>query len=144
MMPKDFDAWNGQKKKVHARDEQILFHEREIWWCSLGVNVGVETDGKNDNFERPVLVLKKFNKDMVWVVPITSRKGPAKYYYPIKYGNKDRWVILSQLKTISSKRLIRKIEALPESDFEQISLLVRQFLKSETPPLGGESRRPKP
>ena len=88
-MPKDFDKWNTQKKKVHGRAEQILFHEREIWWCSLGINIGVETDGKNDNFERPILVLKKFNKDMVWVVPITSRKGPVKYYYPIKYGNKD-------------------------------------------------------
>ena len=133
-MSKDFDAWNGQKKKVHDRDERILFHEREIWWCSLGLNVGVETDGKNDNFERPVLIVKKFNQDMVWVVPITSRKGPVKYYYPIKYGDKNRWVILSQLKTVSSKRLIRKIEALPESDFEQVSLLVKQFLKSETPP----------
>ena len=42
-MLKNFDEWNGQKKKVHNRDEQIIFHEREIWWCSLGVNVGVET-----------------------------------------------------------------------------------------------------
>ena len=34
---KDFDKWNELKKKLHVRDERILFHEREIWWCSLGV-----------------------------------------------------------------------------------------------------------
>ncbi|MBU2219125.1 hypothetical protein KKG15_01365 [Patescibacteria group bacterium] len=42
MKEKDFDAWNIQKKKIHSRDEKILFHEREIWWCSLGVNIGFE------------------------------------------------------------------------------------------------------
>ncbi len=30
-------------------------------WCSIGINVGDEEDGKNELYERPVLVIKKFN-----------------------------------------------------------------------------------
>lgn len=44
---------------MHASEGEILFYEREIWWCSLGVNIGFEQDGTNDLFERPVLVIKK-------------------------------------------------------------------------------------
>lgn len=57
-MEKNFDKWNGEKKRVNIRDENTLFHEREVWWCSLGVNIGFEQDGKNDIFERPVLIIR--------------------------------------------------------------------------------------
>ena len=60
---KDFDNWNKEKKILESTaNETLVFHEREIWWCSIGLNVGDEQDGKNDYFERPVLVIRKFNK----------------------------------------------------------------------------------
>src|SRR3989344_4902879 len=31
-MEKDFDAWNKQKRNLHALEKEKLFHEREIWW----------------------------------------------------------------------------------------------------------------
>ncbi|MFA5871014.1 MAG: hypothetical protein WC842_03995 [Candidatus Paceibacterota bacterium] len=55
---KDFDSWNIQKKKINTREKVIFCNIREIWWCSLGVNIGSEEDGKNELFERPVLILK--------------------------------------------------------------------------------------
>jgi mRNA interferase MazF len=56
-MEKDFDRWNKKKKALNETDFTDYVHEREVWWCALGVNVGLEADGKHDNFERPVLVL---------------------------------------------------------------------------------------
>jgi len=53
-----FLNWSLKKEKLHNRDKKIYFHEREIWWCSLGLNIGYEEDGKNDNYTRPILVLK--------------------------------------------------------------------------------------
>ena len=41
-MDKDFDSWNKEKKEINSHDELVLFHEREIWWCSIGINVGDE------------------------------------------------------------------------------------------------------
>jgi hypothetical protein len=42
---KDFDGWNKVKKFTEQR-ERPLFHEKEIWWCLFGVNVGSEQDGE--------------------------------------------------------------------------------------------------
>jgi hypothetical protein len=36
-------------------------YEREISWCALGAQVGFEQDGLNENFERPVIVVKNLN-----------------------------------------------------------------------------------
>lgn len=41
---KDFDAWNEEKKQVDAREDALLYHEREVRWCRLGTNVGFEQD----------------------------------------------------------------------------------------------------
>lgn len=59
-MAKDFDGWNTKKKLAHAINKRPFFHEREIWYCALGVNVGFEQDGKGKDFLRPVIGIKKF------------------------------------------------------------------------------------
>jgi mRNA interferase MazF len=64
---KNFDAWNGLKKIQDAKDrlaQPIFCRERDISWISLGLNIGDEEDGKGDFFERPVLVVKKFNNNL--------------------------------------------------------------------------------
>ena len=60
-MPDDFDKWNNKKKQLHVRTNAPTFKEREVWWCSLGANIGTEQNGKGQNFTRPVLVLRKFS-----------------------------------------------------------------------------------
>lgn len=125
----EFNKWNELKKKLHLRDEEILFHEREIWWCSIGVNVGFEEDGKNDLFERPVLIIKKFNKFVLWVLPLTRSKKSGGYYYKIVQGDEDdSVVILSQLRLISSKRLLRKMRMIAKQEFIEISEEVKKYL----------------
>lgn len=61
-MQKDFDVWNNKKKELNNAVFNSYVHAREIWWCSIGINVGDEEDGKNSMFERPVLIIKKFNQ----------------------------------------------------------------------------------
>ena len=44
---KDFDTWNGLKKSIECKQGgEAYAYPREVWWCSLGVNLGVEIDGK--------------------------------------------------------------------------------------------------
>lgn len=126
---KDFDKWNEVKKKLHIRKEDILFHEREIWWCAVGINIGFEENGKNDLFERPVLIVRKFNKYVLWVLPLTRSQKTGGYYYRITQGDEDdSVVILSQLRLISSKRLLRKMRMLKISEFKEIRDKVKDFL----------------
>ena len=51
----DFPGWHRHKEQLHAQHHTPTFQEREIWWCSVGVNVGHEMDGKNQFYNRPVL-----------------------------------------------------------------------------------------
>lgn len=129
-MEKDFDRWNRRKKALDASGERrrFFYYEREIWWCSMGVNIGVEMDGKHHRFERPILILRKFNKDMFWGVPLTSKERVGNFYQKVAHASGASWAILSQLRTWSSKRLIRKLGIADFGDFRRIREKIRGFM----------------
>ncbi len=123
-MGKNFDVWNSKKKILNEALFTAYIHEREIWWGSLGLNVGDEQDGKNESFERPVLVVKKFNRNVVLVVPLTTQIKVNKYYFSSTHETKPFAIILSQIRLISTKRLSRKIRKMDDITF----LLVKKKL----------------
>jgi len=128
-MAKDFDGWNRLKKNLEDTSQnKLYFYSREIWWCAVGANLGTEIDGKNENFERPILIIRKFNRDMFWGLPITSKPHTSPFYKELKGIHGPYWAVLSQLRILSSKRLLRKIERISETDFETVSRSVRDFL----------------
>jgi len=145
-MEKDFDGWNEVKKQAHENkmSHESFPKEREVWWCSVGVNVGVETDGKNDTFERPILIVRIFNKEMLWAVPITSTVKDSPFYYPFLFKNEDRSVILTQLRVMSTKRLRRRVDVMSEEDFKNVIEALGNLLKAKPLHKGEVSRRPKP
>jgi mRNA interferase MazF len=113
---KEFDLWNEKKKEIEQSDVQRLCREREVWWCALGVNIGSEQDGKNELFERPVLILKRYNMDLILVLPITSTEKDNMYYVKIKSVMASS-VILSQIRAIDCKRLLRKVGMISIKDY---------------------------
>ncbi len=120
-MLKNFQKWHEFKTFVNNKSFNIpYFRIQQIWWCSLGINIGYEQDGKNKNFERPVLILKKFSKDVLLILPITSSDKQGMYYYQFIHNDKKYSVILSQIRLISSKRLLRKIRRIDNEDFDKI------------------------
>jgi len=67
-MQKNFEEWGKQKiilDKRNRKSTKVYPKEREVWVCSVGINIGFEQNGNNKSFERPVLVFKKFNNRMV-------------------------------------------------------------------------------
>ena len=106
---KDFDRWNKAKKKLEVRSSLLEIRDRQVWWASLGLNIGDEEDGKNEFFERPVLIVRKFNNKIAWVLPLTSKPGNKRFYYPVSFNRKKGFVILSQLRLVSIKRLLRYV-----------------------------------
>lgn len=123
--------WHKIKIAIQLTTDQgnLYFREKEIWWASIGSNLGHEEDGKNQKFERPVLILKKFNEHLILIVPLTSKvKEHSKYYFKFKLNNRASSVIISQIRIISSKRLIRKIDNLNNRNFYQIKRLVKGLI----------------
>ena len=119
-MEKDFDSWNKIKKELEVAPLTKYVHPREIWWCSLGVNVGVEIDGKNENFERPVILMKVYNKNSMIVLPLTTKPKDDKFHHKIQTTEKTVWAKLTQTKLISGKRLLRKVDILNEDSFADL------------------------
>ena len=117
---KNYNDWHKRKTDIENHSNEKLFRERDVWWCSLGQNIGFEQDGKNKKFERPVLVLKKFNKAIYLGVPLTTKKKENKFHFKIAITNKDSFAILSQIRLLSSKRLIRRIERINKTSVEQV------------------------
>ena len=129
-MEKDFWTWHRLKEKLNQIDRShVFFHEREIWFCSLGLNIGYEEDGKNENFERPVLILKKFNNYIFWGLPLTSIKKGNKYYFQIHSNtNRDNLVILSQIRLLDCKRLVRRVRTISKKDFYNLKNKFKNLL----------------
>jgi hypothetical protein len=119
-MKKDFRPWFKLKPLINNRDKNILFNEREVWWCSIGTNVGFETDGKNSLVERPVLVYKKYNKNQFFGFPITSIYKKGKYYSSLKVKEKNIQVLLSQGRVFDSRRLIRRLSKITNLEFKKV------------------------
>jgi mRNA interferase MazF len=128
---KDFDEWNDIKKNVEKNSDQLnnFPKEGEVWVGLLGKNIGVEQNGGFDNFSRPVLVIKKFNNQMFWIVPLSTKQKKLDFYY--NFENKDKQnisVILAQLKLMSIKRFKRDIYKISLDDFIEIKKKLKNFL----------------
>jgi mRNA interferase MazF len=119
-MDKNYDDWNNLKKSLSKGGSKIFFHEREVWYCSIGKNIGYEEDGKNELFERPILIIKKFNNDIFLSIPLTSSSKDNIYYFKYKLNDREYSGILSQVRLLDRKRLSRKIGMMKESDFKNI------------------------
>ncbi|MEI6346136.1 MAG: type II toxin-antitoxin system PemK/MazF family toxin [bacterium] len=117
---KDFDRWNIVKKELNHAQFSTPFNVREVWWASLGVNVGREEDGKHEKFERPVIVLKKYNKDKLLIAPLTGKEKDDRYIYKHLHEGVYRGIIFSQLRTISAQRLLRKMWRMDLNPFEKL------------------------
>ena len=118
---KIFVDWTKIKIRVHISEREIYPKVREIWWASLGQNIGVEVNGKNENFERPVLIIKVFNNLGVLIAPISSKIKEGKYFIRFVHENEEENIInMSQIRSVSTKRLVRKVGELKIEDFEKI------------------------
>jgi mRNA interferase MazF len=123
---KNFDGWNVKKKEADSNGSKPpLFKERDVWWLSVGVNVGFEEDGKHGNFARPVLIIRKFNRYLFMGLPMSTKIKENKYYFKVTLQGKTVSVLISQLRAFSSKRLWYKLGELDSKDFTRVMNYLR-------------------
>lgn len=127
-MYKDFDGWNKKKQYIETNHRLVYAYPREVWWCSLGINVGAEIDGKNEHFERPVIVMKVYNKETMVILPVTTKEKKDVFHFETKMDGRFVWVKLTQARVISNKRLLRKLDVLDEKQFEALRIAWKEAL----------------
>lgn len=104
-----------------------MFKERDLWWCSVGINIGHETDGKSNACHRPVLVVKKFNQQLFWGVPLTTKIKDSRHYYRFDFNGRQQCAMLTQLRLWDAKRLSDRMGRLPQTHY--------QAIRSSLPPI---------
>jgi mRNA interferase MazF len=120
--------WLRFKLQLEANQVRLIYKEREIWWAALGSNIGYEEDGKSQKFSRPVVIVKGFSEQLIWVVPLSTTTNRGKYYHPLVSVSDKSVALLSQLRTIDTLRLLAKIGMLQETDFVSLKSKLREFL----------------
>ena len=127
--------WTRIKARLQISNNSLFPYKKEIWWASLGQNIGVEINGKNNRFERPVLVIKVFNLDSLLIIPITSHVNKNIFVFQFTNQNGEiNFARISQMRTISTKRLIRKIGEIKEIEFEKLlDFIVENVFKTKAP-----------
>lgn len=127
-MSKDFDKWNKEKKELHKKDVELYYHEREIWWCYLGLNIGTEQDGNNKKFLRPVVIVRAFGQSTCLIIPLTTANKKHALRIPIgKVKDKEAMAVLSQMKVIDTKRLLEKIDFMEKNTFLKLRKAIRNL-----------------
>lgn len=120
-MSKPFFEWSQNKKAIHDLGVSKLYHSRDIWWCTLGINIGFEQDGTGKEYQRPVIILKGFSKQVCLIVPLTTSQKSNPYHISMGIiDGKEASAIISQIRLIDTKRLINKIGVVDKVMFEEI------------------------
>lgn len=117
-----------KKKEINEKVGPFC-HERELWWCTLGVNIGFEQDGSDLEYRRPVLILKGLSKQTCLAIPLTTSKNVHKFRPSVGIvENKEACALLSQMRVIDTKRLVKKVGSLDKEIFNGIRKTVKDML----------------
>ena len=130
LMIKHFIDWILTKiiiDKTQRRD--IIINEYQVFWCSLGENVGDEENGKGEIFRRPVLIFKKFNNNLFWGIPMSTKNKDNKYYVKILLKDVEQSAMISQLRVLDSKRLDEYIGYVSRADFIKIQNRITDIIR---------------
>ena len=127
-MSKEFDKWNSLKQKLHSGKKENYFKERDIFWVSIGVNVGFEQDGKGEIFSRPVLVMKKYNKHIFLGIPLSTQIKQGSFFFEFLLNNRLSNALLVQARVYDAKRLENKIGKINQEDFNNLKSRFRELV----------------
>lgn len=125
---KNFHDWNNKKINLDKIvDDYNHPKEKEIWWCSLGINIGTEVYGKGSDYTRPVLVINTEGAESFIGIPLSSKVKNRKYSCIIKtLDNKLHTALVYQTRSLDKRRLTSKIYDLPIEEYEKVK---EYFLK---------------
>ena len=98
---KRFLLWFGLKQRLHEiSSKPPLVSEGDIWWASVGENVGSEINGKSRLFSRPVIIFKKLSHGFYFVVPTTTRERSGSWFVGFRHQAKEMIACLHQARAI--------------------------------------------
>lgn len=128
-MEKDFDKWNSKKKELEKLSKKFLFKTGDIWWCSVGLNIKAESCGKGEDYQRPVLVLRKLSGENFIGIPLSTKKKEGTWFCEITVHGEKRYTLLYQIRMFSANRFQRRLASLDDTDFKKVKEKLKELLE---------------
>jgi UDP-N-acetylbacillosamine transaminase len=141
----NFDNWNELKKNIHnIKEVNINIKERNIYFVSMGQNIGRESYGKGEKFLRPVLVYKKLGSRYFLGIPLTSTLKEGSYYFAFNRKNgKKNTAMLNQMKTFDAKRVVSYAGKISNNVYKNLQNKMGSFMNITLPEREGVPTRAK-
>jgi mRNA interferase MazF len=118
---KRFLDWISLKERLHSKFSKAPnVCEGELWWASIGENVGFEIDGKSDLFSRPVIIFRKLSHCFYFVIPISTQLKNGSWYVQFDLKDVVNTACLHQARSIDYRRLSSKLGELEPGDLERV------------------------
>ncbi|MBI2410011.1 type II toxin-antitoxin system PemK/MazF family toxin [Candidatus Kaiserbacteria bacterium] len=118
---KRFLEWIGLKQRLHELQHRPpLVSQGDIWWASVGENIGSEVNGKSALFSRPVIIYKKLAHGFYFVIPTTTRTREGTWYVQFRQKDRDMIACLHQARALDHRRLSSKLGTLDDQDYARI------------------------
>lgn len=112
--------WLELKIRLWTKKDEVVFKQGEIWWCSLGFNLGEEIFGKGE----------KFTANSFMGLPLTTHGKNGSWYVEIETKGFKRWALLNQARILDKKRLTNKIDSINKADFGKVKKRFIEFYSS--------------
>ena len=125
-----YDRWNNVKKQLNTNQKSIHIRTTDIFFISIGQNIGYEIYGKNELFLRPVLVYKKLSRHTFIGIPLTYKEKEGSYFFKFSYKpNRYSYASLNQLRVFDTKRIAYKSGNIKKDDFNRLKEKVKEFIE---------------
>jgi mRNA interferase MazF len=125
---KKFNEWNEVKKEIDLCEKSIIFKERDIFWVSIGENIGYEQNGKGEIFSRPVVIVKRFSRNMFFGIPLSTQLKEGNFFFEFELSGVKSNALVVQGRLFDAKRLENKIGMMNKNDFDKLRVRVRELL----------------
>lgn len=118
---KRFAHWLWVKRDLEDSEHiPPFFKEGEVWWCHVGENVEIEINGKGEEFTRPFLIFKKYDRESFLGLPLTTVIKSGSKYVQIQVDRSIQCINLAQGRTFDYRRLHDKHGVLSINDFKNV------------------------
>jgi len=105
----------------------MVIRQYEVYLISLDSAIGHEIKKA-----RPCVIISpdEMNKNIstVIIAPLTTQSHFYPTRIPLKFAEKEAWIVLDKLRTVDRKRLIKKLGKIDQKTINQVKSIIKEML----------------
>ncbi len=105
----------------------VVINQYDVFLINLDPTIGHEIKKT-----RPCLIISpnEMNRTIqtIIIAPMTTKSHNYPTRVPVKFENKEGWIVLDQIRTVDRVRLIKKLGKIKQKEIEKIKSILQEML----------------